>query len=260
MNGIICRPCVTSAISASQKWSHEKLYLISHENCEEFNFIDFWRQRLQRNDQECAFKVGNINFFWITADHKVLSNTSEARNKHRYAIVGPPNRSRHIRANTKLLRKHQGACKSSWSQLGGLKSFILTILWNSEKLVKIFPGIIVRLHHHTDRRLMVLQKKQCADWKKTPLLYCLLLQSGLNESWWADSMECYTYLRNVTDLLSDGKTPYERRFGQPFKWPVIPFGSLVEYHPITAEDQSESINLERKSFLYCSSDTRCTRV
>ena len=27
-------------------------------------------------------------------------------------------------------------------------------------------------------------------------------------------MECYTYLRNVIDLLSDGKTPYERRFGQ----------------------------------------------
>ena len=51
---------------------------------------------------------------------------------------------------------------------------------------------------------------------------------------WADSMECYTYLRNVTDLLSDGKTPYERRFGQPFKGPIIPFGSLVEYYPITA--------------------------
>ena len=51
-------------------------------------------------------------------------------------------------------------------------------------------------------------------------------------------MECYTYLRNVTDLLSDGKTPYERRFGQPFKGPIILFGSLVEYHPITAKDQS----------------------
>ena len=66
----------------------------------------------------------------------------------------------------------------------------------------------------------------------------VLLHSGLNESWWADSMECYTNLRNVTDLLSDGKTPYERRFGQPFKGPIIPFGSLVEYHPITAKDQS----------------------
>ena len=51
-------------------------------------------------------------------------------------------------------------------------------------------------------------------------------------------MECCTYLRHVTDLLSGGKTPYERRFGQPFKGPIIPFGSLVEYHPITAKDQS----------------------
>ena len=51
-------------------------------------------------------------------------------------------------------------------------------------------------------------------------------------------MECYTYLRNVTDLLSDGKTPYERRFGQPLKGPIIPFGSLVEYHPISSKGQS----------------------
>ena len=27
-------------------------------------------------------------------------------------------------------------------------------------------------------------------------------------------------------------------FGQPFKGPILPFGSLVEYHPITAKDQS----------------------
>ena len=66
----------------------------------------------------------------------------------------------------------------------------------------------------------------------------VLLQSGLNENWWADSIECYTYLRNVTDLSSDGKMPYERRFGQPLNGPIIPFGSLVEYHPITAKDQS----------------------
>ena len=76
----------------------------------------------------------------------------------------------------------------------------------------------------------------------------VLLQSGLNESWWADSMECYTYLRNVTDLLSDGKTPYERRFGQPFKGPIIPFGSLVEYYPIAAKDQSRIHQFGKKVF------------
>ena len=74
----------------------------------------------------------------------------------------------------------------------------------------------------------------------------VLLQSGLNESWWADSMECYTYLRNVTDLFSDRKTPNERRFGQPFKGPIIPFGSLVEYHPITVKDQSRIYQFGKK--------------
>ena len=66
----------------------------------------------------------------------------------------------------------------------------------------------------------------------------VLLQSGLDEKWLADSMECYTYLRNVQDLLCDGKTPHERRFGEPSKGPIIPFGSLVEHYPISAKDQS----------------------
>ena len=66
----------------------------------------------------------------------------------------------------------------------------------------------------------------------------VLLQSGLDENWWADSLECFSYLRNIQDLLSDGKTPYERRYGQPFNGPIIPFGSLVQYCPISAKDQS----------------------
>ena len=47
----------------------------------------------------------------------------------------------------------------------------------------------------------------------------VLLQSGLDDEWWADSMECHCYLRNIQDLLSDGKTPHERRFGMPFNGP-----------------------------------------
>ena len=66
----------------------------------------------------------------------------------------------------------------------------------------------------------------------------VLIQSGLDERWWADSVECHCYLRHVQDLLSDGKTPCERRFGKPFNGPIIPFGSLVEYYPISAKDQS----------------------
>ena len=64
------------------------------------------------------------------------------------------------------------------------------------------------------------------------------LQSGLDKEWWANSMECYCYLRNIQDLLSERKTPYERRFGMPFNRPVIPFGAMVDYHPISAKDMS----------------------
>ena len=50
-------------------------------------------------------------------------------------------------------------------------------------------------------------------------------------------MAYYCYLRNVKDLMPDGKTSYERRFGEPFHGPVIPFGAMVENHPISARDQ-----------------------
>ena len=42
----------------------------------------------------------------------------------------------------------------------------------------------------------------------------VVLQSGLDEKWWADSMGCYCYLRNVQDFFCEGKTPFERRCGE----------------------------------------------
>ena len=83
----------------------------------------------------------------------------------------------------------------------------------------------------------------------------VLLRSGLNNEWWADSMECYCYLRNIQDLLSDGKTPYERLFGMPFNGPVIPFGAMVECHPISRE----YIRLVKKSCQVYSSVLNCMR-
>ena len=53
-----------------------------------------------------------------------------------------------------------------------------------------------------------------------------------------DSMECGCSLRNVHDLLADGKTPYERTIRRAFNGPVIPFGAVVEYHPISTRDQN----------------------
>ena len=64
----------------------------------------------------------------------------------------------------------------------------------------------------------------------------VLCRSTFDEKWWANSMECYCCVRNVQDYLSDGKTPHERRFGQPFSGPKIPVGLVIEYHPSSAKE------------------------
>ena len=73
-------------------------------------------------------------------------------------------------------------------------------------------------------------------------------------------MECYTYLRNVQDLLSDGKDPNMRDvFGNHLKDRSF---RLVHWLSVTLflrKTSQESIILERKSYLDCSSDTLCTR-
>ena len=56
-------------------------------------------------------------------------------------------------------------------------------------------------------------------------------------------MECYCDLRKNQDLLSDGKTPYERRIGTPFNGPVIPFGEMVGYHSPLLKTHLDYISL-----------------
>ena len=51
-------------------------------------------------------------------------------------------------------------------------------------------------------------------------------------------MECYTYLRNIQFSCLMGRLHVKDVLGNHFQGPMIPFGSLVEYHPVTAKDQS----------------------
>ena len=79
----------------------------------------------------------------------------------------------------------------------------------------------------------------------------VLLQSGLDETWWAGSVECYCFLRNVQDLLYDGQTPYERRFGEPLSRPIIPFLSMVlNFIRLLPKTSRDPTNLSKSSFQY----------
>ena len=46
-------------------------------------------------------------------------------------------------------------------------------------------------------------------------------------------MECYGYLRDIQDLLADGKTPDEQRLRLHIPWT----GAEITYHPITTKNK-----------------------
>ena len=133
-------------------------------NCEICKRTKISRDPCRRRNGEAVPRADNFGDL-ITADHKVPSDNCESRNNYQYAVVVQDLATQWIQAyqcKKKLHKKPTEAFKSSWNPIGSLKSFTLTMPWNLANPVKISPGIIARLHH-TDRRLMVLLKEQCAE-------------------------------------------------------------------------------------------------
>ena len=181
-----------------------------------------------------ADKFGDL----ITADHKVLSDNCESRNNRRYAVVAQDLGTQWIQAYPCKTKTSQETQRSLQKFLEPNRKPKVIYIDNSLEFGKACKDLSWNYCTSTPHRSVTNGIAERAVRRVKEGTSAVSLQSGLNESWWADSMECYTYLRNVTDLLSDGKTPYERRFGKPFKGPIIPFGSLVEYYPISAKGQS----------------------
>ena len=94
---------------------------------------------------------------------------------------------------------------------------------------------------------MVSLKEQCQGSRKTS---ATLLHSGMDEIWLANSMECFWYPSPLTPLsppspqrsrpLTERENSVSKAFGEPFCGPTIPFGSMVEYHPVSAKDQAKT--------------------
>ena len=124
----------------------------------------------------------------ITADHKILSEESESRNNHRYAVVVQD-------LATQWIQSYPCKTKSSQETQKNLMKFL-------EPTRK--PKVI-----YTDNSLEFGKSCEELSWNHSRSLVC----------------------------TNNGKPPYERRFGMPFNRPVI-FGAMVEYHPISAKDQS----------------------
>ena len=151
----------------------------------------------------------------ITADHNILTEGSESRNNHRFAVVVQDLAIQWLQSYPCKTKHFQETQKSP-----------IKFLEPNRKPKVIYTDNLWRTIHRSetngiaDRAVRRVKEGTSA----------VLLQSDLDEKWSADSMECYCFLRNIQDLLSDEKTPYESCLGKPLKWPIF---RLVHWLSIT---------------------------
>ena len=141
----------------------------------------------------------------ITADHKVLSEGCEFRNNHRYAIVVQD-------LATQWIQSYPCKTKTSQETEQSLQKFLepsrkpkVIATDNSLKFGKACEDLSWNHCTPTPHRSETNGIAERAVRRVKEGTSAVLLRSGLDEKWWADFMECYTCLRNIQDLLSDGK-------------------------------------------------------
>ena len=172
-------------------------------NCEICKRTKITRAPCRRRNGEAVPRAVNFGDL-ITAGHKVLSDNCESRNNHRYAVV----------VHTQWIHAYPCKNKTSQETQRSLHKFLeperkpkVIYTDNSLEFGKACENLSWNHCTSTPHRSETNGIAERAVRRVKEGTSAVLLQSGPNESWWADSMECYTYLRNVTDLLSDGKTP-----------------------------------------------------
>ena len=130
-----------------------------------------------------------------TADHKVLSDNCESRNNHRYAVVVQD-------LATQWIQSYPCKTKTSQETLRSLQKFLEPdrkpkVICNDSSLglSKACEDLSWDHCSSTPHRSETNGIAERAVRRVKEGTSVVLLQSGLDENWWADSMECYTYLR-----------------------------------------------------------------
>ena len=218
-------------------------------NCEICKRTKITRAPCRRRIGRVVSRAENLGDL-ITADHKILSEGCESRNNHRYAVVVQD-------LATQWIQSYPCKNKTSQETQRSLRKFLeperkpkVIYTDNSFEFGKACEDLSWNHCTSTPHRSETNGIAERAVRRIKEGTSAVLLQSGLDEKWWADSMDCSFYLRNIQDLLSDGKTPYERRFREPCQGPITPFGSLVEYDPIFCERPVKNPSIWKESLTW----------
>ena len=202
-------------------------------NCEICKRTKITRAPCRRRNGGAVPRADNFGDL-ITADHKILSDNCESRNNHRYAVVVQDLATQWIQAypcETRTSQETQMSLQKFLEPDRNPKVIYTDISLEFGKACEDLSWNHCTSTPHRSETNGTARRAVCRVKEGTS---AVLLQSGLNEKWWADSMECFTICETFKISCLTGKLHTKGVFGVPLKGPVIPFGSLVEYYPSSA--------------------------
>ena len=141
----------------------------------------------------------------IAADHKVLSDNCESRKNHRYAVVVQDLATQWIQAYPCKNKTSQETQRSLQKFLEPERKSKVIYINNSLEFGKAREDLSWNHCTSTPHRSETDGIADRAVRRVKEGVSVALLQSGLIESWWADFMECNTFLRNVIDCYLMGR-------------------------------------------------------
>ena len=199
---------LTKVVSKSRKHSIF-IHFPEDRNCEVCLRTKMTRVPCRRRNSEAApwaEKFGDL----ITADHNVLNEQGESRNNHRYVVVVQDRATQWIQSNPCKTKTSQETEKSSLKFLEPSQKPKVSYTDNSLEFGKSCEEFSWNHRISTPHRSETDGIAERAVRRVKEGTSAVLLQSGLDvkwwdETWWADSMECFCYLRNVQDPLADGE-------------------------------------------------------
>ena len=157
-------------------------------------------QRTKITRAPCRRRIGGVvpraeNFCdLITADHKVLNEGRESRNNHRHAVVVQDLATQWIQSYLCKTKTSQETPRSlqKFLEPNGKPKVIYTD--NSLEFSKVCEDLSWNHCTSASHRSETNGIAERALRRVKEGTSAVLLQSGLDEKWWADAMECYTYL------------------------------------------------------------------
>ena len=168
-------------------------------NCEICQRTKITRTPCRRRNGGAVLRAENFGDL-ITADHKVPSETCESRNNHRYAVVVQD-------LTTQWIQAYPCRAKTSQETQRSLQKFLepdgnpkVIYTDNSLEFGKACEDLSGNHCTSTPHRSETNGIAERAVRKVEEGTSAVLLQSGLNESWWADSMECCTPICETSQI------------------------------------------------------------